>query len=371
MENNIYMYICIYIYIYITHLYQLLIIYNREIINTAKKEVRNVKNVLIKIKKIEHLVDKLIKYDKENIIVEDKNEETKEKKKCAQNKLNMTYEQQGGEGKEYYLDEDKTGDSQHNEHVDNENIKCIKKKSNNQDINIYLEMNQRGINNDHINDDHINDDHINDDHINDDHINNDHINNDHINNDHINNDHINNDHINNTLKNKLNEKCFLQKDNYINSREKLKKGLIKRKYNELTNEEKLKHCKHKNELENYPNMRKTFSQIFSSEERERKRKRKEKRKKQTNTKDDVDRKDKSDKDNKNYENNTNDKSDKNEDEISSQKDSDESIKTFYFEEFDFNFVLLGSVKKGSDRHKSLLFKVRNMIKQKKKKKIKK
>ncbi|ETW43221.1 hypothetical protein PFNF135_02695 [Plasmodium falciparum NF135/5.C10] len=328
-----------------------------EIINTAKKEVRNVKNVLIKIKKIEHLVDKLIKYDKENIIVEDKNEETKEKKKCAQNKLNMTYEQQGGEGKEYYLDEDKTGDSQHNEHVDNENIKCIKKKSNNQDINIYLEMNQRGINNDHINDDHINDDHINDDHINDDHINNDHINNDHINNDHINNDHINNDHINNTLKNKLNEKCFLQKDNYINSREKLKKGLIKRKYNELTNEEKLKHCKHKNELENYPNMRKTFSQIFSSEERERKRKRKEKRKKQTNTKDDVDRKDKSDKDNKNYENNTNDKSDKNEDEISSQKDSDESIKTFYFEEFDFNFVLLGSVKKGSDRHKSLLFKV--------------
>ncbi|ETW61609.1 serine/threonine protein kinase [Plasmodium falciparum CAMP/Malaysia] len=249
----------------------------REIINTAKKEVRNVKNVLIKIKKIEHLVDKLIKYDKENIIVEDKNEETKEKKKCAQNKLNMTYEQQGGEGKEYYLDEDKTGDSQHNEHVDNENIKCIKKKSNNQDINIYLEMNQR--------------------------------------------------------------------------------GLIKRKYNELTNEEKLKHCKHKNELENYPNMRKTFSQIFSSEERERKRKRKEKRKKQTNTKDDVDRKDKSDKDNKNYENNTNDKSDKNEDEISSQKDSDESIKTFYFEEFDFNFVLLGSVKKGSDRHKSLLFKV--------------
>ncbi|ETW55219.1 serine/threonine protein kinase [Plasmodium falciparum Palo Alto/Uganda] len=341
-------------------------------IQVPPKEVRNVKNVLIKIKKIEHLVDKLIKYDKENIIVEDKNEETKEKKKCAQNKLNMTYEQQGGEGKEYYLDEDKTGDSQHNEHVDNENIKCIKKKSNNQDINIYLEMNQRGINNDHINDDHINDDHINDDHINDDHINddhinddhinndhinNDHINNDHINNDHINNDHINNDHINNTLKNKLNEKCFLQKDNYINSREKLKKGLIKRKYNELTNEEKLKHCKHKNELENYPNMRKTFSQIFSSEERERKRKRKEKRKKQTNTKDDVDRKDKSDKDNKNYENNTNDKSDKNEDEISSQKDSDESIKTFYFEEFDFNFVLLGSVKKGSDRHKSLLFKV--------------
>ncbi|KYN98553.1 protein kinase, putative [Plasmodium reichenowi] len=334
----------------------------REIINTAKKEVRNVKNVLIKIKKIEHLVDKLIKYDKENIIVEDKNEETKGKKKCSQNKLNMTYEHQGGEGKEYYLDEDKTGDSQHNEHVHNENIKCIKKKSNNEDINIYLEINQRGINNDHINDDHINDDHINDDHINDDHINDDHINDDHINNDHINDDHINddhinNDHINNTLKNKLNEKCFLQKDNYINSRGKQKKGLIKRKYNELTNEEKLKHCKHKNELENYPNMRKTFSQIFSSEERERKRKRKEKREKKTNTKDDVDRKDKSDKDNKNYENNTNDKSDKNEDEISSQKDSDESIKTFYFEEFDFNFVLLGSVKKGSDRHKSLLFKV--------------
>ncbi|SBT71037.1 protein kinase, putative [Plasmodium malariae] len=35
----------------------------------------------------------------------------------------------------------------------------------------------------------------------------------------------------------------------------------------------------------------------------------------------------------------------------------ESIKTCYFENFNFNFVLLGSIKKGSDRHKSLLFKV--------------
>ncbi|SPJ10311.1 protein kinase, putative [Plasmodium sp. DRC-Itaito] len=284
----------------------------REIINTAKKEVRNVKNVLIKIKKIEHLVDKLIKYDKENIIVEDKNEETKEKKKCEENKLNMTYEQQGDKGKEYYLDEHKKGHIEHNEQVDNENIKCIKKKSNNEDINIYLEMNKMD---------------------------------------------INDDHINNTLKNKLKEKCFLQKDNYINSKEKQKKGLIKRKYNELTNEEKLRHYKDKNVLENYTNMRKTFSQIFSSEERERKRNRKEKRKKQTNGKDDVHRKDKSEQDNKYYENNTNDTYDKNADELSSQKDSDESIKTFYFEEFDFNFVLLGSVKKGSDRHKSLLFKV--------------
>ncbi|SOV76497.1 protein kinase, putative [Plasmodium sp. gorilla clade G3] len=284
----------------------------REIINTAKKEVRNVKNVLIKIKKIEHLVDKLIKYDKENIIVEDKNEEAKEKKKCAEKKLNMTYKQQGEEEKEYYLDEDKKGYSEHNEHVDNENIKCIKKKRNNEDINIYLEMDQRG---------------------------------------------INDDNINNTLKNKLKEKHFLQKDNYINSRGKQKKGLIKRKYNELTNEEKLRHCRHKNELENNSNIRKTFSQIFDSEERERKRKRKEKKKKQTCKKDDVDGNDKSEKDNKNNENNTNDKYDKNTDEISSEKDSDESIKTFYFEEFDFNFVLLGSVKKGSDRHKSLLFKV--------------
>ncbi|SOV14417.1 protein kinase, putative [Plasmodium sp. gorilla clade G2] len=294
----------------------------REIINTAKKEVRNVKNVLIKIKKIEHLVDKLIKYDKENIIVEDKNEETKEKKKCEEKKSTMRSKQQLGEGKENYLDEDKKGDNQnkennennkndesdeHIERVDYENIKCIKKKSNTEDINIYLD--------------------------------------------------INDDQINNSLKNNLKEKCFVQKDNYINSREKQKKGLIKRKYNELTKGEELRHCRHKNELENNANVPKTFSQIFSSEEREKKRKRKEKRKNERNKKDVVDRNGKSEEDNKNYENNTNDKYDKNEEETSSQKVSDESIKTFYFEEFDFNFVLLGSVKKGSDRHKSLLFKV--------------
>ncbi|KJP87453.1 serine/threonine protein kinase [Plasmodium fragile] len=45
------------------------------------------------------------------------------------------------------------------------------------------------------------------------------------------------------------------------------------------------------------------------------------------------------------------------DEEDSDAESEESIKTHYYENYDFNFVFLGSVKKGSDRHRSLLFKL--------------
>ncbi|KMZ81092.1 hypothetical protein PVIIG_02574 [Plasmodium vivax India VII] len=38
-------------------------------------------------------------------------------------------------------------------------------------------------------------------------------------------------------------------------------------------------------------------------------------------------------------------------------ESEESIKTHYYENYDFNFVFLGSVRKGSDRHRALLFKL--------------
>ncbi|ANQ07218.1 Serine/threonine protein kinase [Plasmodium coatneyi] len=81
----------------------------------------------------------------------------------------------------------------------------------------------------------------------------------------------------------------------------------------------------------------TFSEIFSSENRKKKKKRKEK-----------------------CNENDADRAGQEEDsdaESEESEESEESIKTHYYENYDFNFVFLGSVKKGSDRHRSLLFKL--------------
>ncbi|EUD68085.1 serine/threonine protein kinase [Plasmodium inui San Antonio 1] len=87
----------------------------------------------------------------------------------------------------------------------------------------------------------------------------------------------------------------------------------------------------------------TFSEIFSSENRKKK-----KRKKDKGKENDADRG--GDQEHWDAEREEREGSDESE-------ESDESIKTHYYENYDFNFVFLGSVKKGSDRHRSLLFKL--------------
>ncbi|SCQ16250.1 protein kinase, putative [Plasmodium ovale] len=257
----------------------------REKVNIAKKEVKNVKNVLIKIKKMENLVDKLIMHDPEAVIFQEGGEEVIDGEEETDVRSSSDEEDTASVGsftREGYM----TGMGSFKHKVDTKEIEG-------------KEMHQ---------------------------------------------------HYN---------RCIPQRTATVGCeigavcdswREESRREPMKRSFSEM-----VKYCGKDEDDEvilhtsNYPNFgkfrEKTFSEMFSSEKR--KRKRKKKKEKNENSRKEGDEVASMDKNDKGHGS-----------EGSSEGDeSDESIKTFYLEHLDFNFVFLGSVKKGSDRHKSLLFKV--------------
>ncbi|CAD2103151.1 protein kinase, putative [Plasmodium vinckei] len=247
-------------------------------VNLAKKETKNIKNILIKIRKIENLVDRIIKYDNENQIIYNRDKEEDETDESE--KSDESNDEQGdiksgvdvlgwAKSGNFNYSDNKMGvhvnfQETNNEKIIESEIKEIDKETDNNEVaKICREMCVDDLK-------------------------------------------IENDHTDKVSQNFSN----------INLKEKEKENSL---INCCTKEENTKFSLNKSS----DIFKRTFSEIYSSEERK-----KMKKQKTMNS----------------YDN-------------ESDNESDESIKTYYWESLDFNCVFLGSVKKGSCRHKSLLFKV--------------
>ncbi|CAD2090364.1 protein kinase, putative [Plasmodium vinckei lentum] len=242
-------------------------------VNLAKKETKNIKNILIKIRKIENLVDRIIKYDNENQIIYNRDKEEDETDESDESN-------------------DEPGDIKYGVDV------LGRAKSG----NFNCSDNKIGV---HVNSQETNDEKIIESEIKE----------------------IDKETDNNEAAKICREMCAddLKIENGHTDKviQNVSNINLKEKENSLRNcctkEENTKFSLNKSS----DIFKRTFSEIYSSEERK-----KMKKQKTMNS----------------YDN-------------ESDNESDESIKTYYWESLDFNCVFLGSVKKGSCRHKSLLFKV--------------
>ncbi|CAD2103154.1 serine/threonine protein kinase [Plasmodium vinckei petteri] len=245
-------------------------------VNLAKKETKNIKNILIKIRKIENLVDRIIKYDNENQIIYNRDKE----------------EDETDESEKPDESNDEQGDIKYGVDV----LGCAKSG------NFNCSDNKIGV---HVNFQETNDEKIIESEIKE----------------------IDKETDNNEAAKICREMCAddlkIENDYTDKVAQNFDNINLKEKENSLINcctkEENTKFSLNKSS----DIFKRTFSEIYSSEERK-----KMKKQKTMNS----------------YDN-------------ESDNESDESIKTYYWESLDFNCVFLGSVKKGSCRHKSLLFKV--------------
>ncbi|SCN59810.1 protein kinase, putative [Plasmodium chabaudi chabaudi] len=232
-------------------------------VNLAKKETKNIKNILIKIRKIENLVDRIIKYDNENQIIYNRDKEEDESEKSDTS--DEPNDEQGGiKSGNFKCTGNKMGAHESFQEKNDEKIietETSKEADNNEVSKFCREMCVGDLK-------------------------------------------MENGDTNKGVQN-FDDINLKEKENSLR--------------NWCTKEENTNFSLNKSS----DIFKRTFSEIYSSEERKQMKKQK--------TMGSCDNE--------------------------SDNESDESIKTYYWESLDFNCVFLGSVKKGSCRHKSLLFKV--------------